>query len=231
MSPACRAQTNLLPSTQATLHPAAAVTPCSGPVCPPAGEQPLARPATAATQVLKPPARLQSFPNHRLRLAQTALRHQAASQCRAHCALQGPGPGPCLAMNSALPPRMMSVPRPAMLVAMVTAPLRPLLLTISLSFSTFSGLAFSSRNGMSAGGGAGQPGQQALARDASGRSARAPLRWPLPGMPEGHKAGSEQATRTAGRGWQVQHAQLGPLLQGCPSARRTLVTEPGCKRL
>ena len=29
------------------------------------------------------------------------------------------------AMNSALPPRMMSVPRPAMLVEIVTAPLRP----------------------------------------------------------------------------------------------------------
>ena len=34
------------------------------------------------------------------------------------------------AMNSALPPRMMSVPRPAMLVEMVTAPLRPACATI-----------------------------------------------------------------------------------------------------
>ena len=47
-------------------------------------------------------------------------------------------------MNSALPPRMMSVPRPAMLVAIVTAARRPLCATISLSRSTFSGFAFSS---------------------------------------------------------------------------------------
>mmetsp|Transcript_30848 Transcript_30848/g.76731 ORF Transcript_30848/g.76731 Transcript_30848/m.76731 type:complete len:261 (-) Transcript_30848:1538-2320(-) len=52
------------------------------------------------------------------------------------------------ARNSALPPRRMSVPRPAMLVAMVTAPLRPLCATISLSRSTFSGLALSSSKGM-----------------------------------------------------------------------------------
>ena len=36
-------------------------------------------------------------------------------------------------MASGLPPRMMSVPRPAMLVAMVTAPLRPAWATISAS--------------------------------------------------------------------------------------------------
>ena len=34
--------------------------------------------------------------------------------------------GPYLAMNSGFPPRMISVPLPAMLVAMVTALLRPL---------------------------------------------------------------------------------------------------------
>lgn len=49
-----------------------------------------------------------------------------------------------LAMYSGLPPSRMSVPRPAMLVEMVTAPLRPLCATISDSRSTFSGLAFSS---------------------------------------------------------------------------------------
>ena len=47
-------------------------------------------------------------------------------------------------MNSGLPPRMMSVPRPAMLVAIVTAPERPLWATVSDSLSTFSGLAFRS---------------------------------------------------------------------------------------
>ena len=48
----------------------------------------------------------------------------------------GPGPRACssaTAMNSALPPSMMSVPRPAMLVATVTAPLRPAWATISAS--------------------------------------------------------------------------------------------------
>ena len=43
-----------------------------------------------------------------------------------------------------LPPRMMSVPRPAMLVAMVTAPMRPAWATISASRAAYSGLAFSS---------------------------------------------------------------------------------------
>ena len=47
-------------------------------------------------------------------------------------------------MNSGLPPRRMSVPRPAMLVAMVTAPLRPDCATISDSRWTFSGLALRS---------------------------------------------------------------------------------------
>mmetsp|Transcript_2485 Transcript_2485/g.5420 ORF Transcript_2485/g.5420 Transcript_2485/m.5420 type:complete len:219 (+) Transcript_2485:1070-1726(+) len=47
------------------------------------------------------------------------------------------------AMNSALPPKRISVPRPAMFVAMVTAPLRPDCATISDSRSTFSGLALS----------------------------------------------------------------------------------------
>ena len=47
-------------------------------------------------------------------------------------------------MYSELPPSRMSVPRPAMLVAMVTAPLRPDWATVSDSRSTFSGLAFSS---------------------------------------------------------------------------------------
>ena len=45
-----------------------------------------------------------------------------------------------LARNSALPPSMMSVPRPAMLVATVTAPYLPACATISASFSWF--LAF-----------------------------------------------------------------------------------------
>ena len=43
-------------------------------------------------------------------------------------------------MNSALPPSMMSVPRPAMLVAMVMAPFLPAWATISASRSWF--LAF-----------------------------------------------------------------------------------------
>ena len=38
-------------------------------------------------------------------------------------------------MYSAFPPRMMSVPRPAMLVAIVTIPLRPACATISDSLS------------------------------------------------------------------------------------------------
>ena len=52
------------------------------------------------------------------------------------------------AMNSALPPKRISVPRPAMLVAIVTAPLRPDCATISDSRSTFSGLALSNSYGM-----------------------------------------------------------------------------------
>mmetsp|Transcript_2821 Transcript_2821/g.8425 ORF Transcript_2821/g.8425 Transcript_2821/m.8425 type:complete len:306 (+) Transcript_2821:985-1902(+) len=55
-----------------------------------------------------------------------------------------------LAINSGLPPSRISVPRPAMLVAIVTAPLRPLCATISLSRSTFSGLAFRTSNGIPA---------------------------------------------------------------------------------
>lgn len=47
-------------------------------------------------------------------------------------------------MYSELPPSRMSVPRPAMLVAIVTAPLRPDCATVSLSLSTFSGFALSS---------------------------------------------------------------------------------------
>ena len=43
----------------------------------------------------------------------------------------------CRAMNSGLPPRRMSVPRPAMLVAIVTAPLRPAWATISASCSWY----------------------------------------------------------------------------------------------
>lgn len=53
-----------------------------------------------------------------------------------------------LAMYSGLPPRRMSVPRPAMLVEMVTEPRRPLCATISASRCTFSGFAFSSSYGM-----------------------------------------------------------------------------------
>ena len=45
-----------------------------------------------------------------------------------------------LARNSALPPSMMSVPRPAMLVATVTAPNLPAWATISASFSWFFGV-------------------------------------------------------------------------------------------
>jgi hypothetical protein len=45
------------------------------------------------------------------------------------------------AINSAFPPRMISVPRPAIFVAIVTAPRRPLWATISASLSTFSGFA------------------------------------------------------------------------------------------
>mmetsp|Transcript_3144 Transcript_3144/g.9706 ORF Transcript_3144/g.9706 Transcript_3144/m.9706 type:complete len:218 (-) Transcript_3144:1510-2163(-) len=52
------------------------------------------------------------------------------------------------AMNSALPPSKMSVPRPAMFVAIVTAPLRPDCATISDSRSTFSGFAFKSSYAM-----------------------------------------------------------------------------------
>src|SRR5215467_2657736 len=49
------------------------------------------------------------------------------------------------AMNSGLPPSMMSVPRPAMLVATVTAPLRPAWATMAASRSWF--LAFSTSCG------------------------------------------------------------------------------------
>ncbi len=49
-------------------------------------------------------------------------------------------------MNSGLPPSMMSVPRPAMLVATVTAPLRPAWATIAASRSWY--LAFSTSCGM-----------------------------------------------------------------------------------
>ena len=43
----------------------------------------------------------------------------------------------CLATNSALPPSRMSVPRPAMLVAIVTMPRRPACATISASRSWY----------------------------------------------------------------------------------------------
>ena len=43
----------------------------------------------------------------------------------------------CTARNSALPPSMMSVPRPAMFVATVTAPRRPARATISASRAWF----------------------------------------------------------------------------------------------
>ena len=49
-------------------------------------------------------------------------------------------------MNSALPPSMMSVPRPAMLVATVTAPLRPAMATTAASRACC--LAFSTSWGM-----------------------------------------------------------------------------------
>src|SRR6266511_3393661 len=48
------------------------------------------------------------------------------------------------AIVSGLPPRMMSVPRPAMLVESVTAPMRPAWATISASRAANSGLALSS---------------------------------------------------------------------------------------
>ena len=53
------------------------------------------------------------------------------------------------AIYSELPPRIISVPRPAMLVAIVTAPLRPAWAIISASRSTFSGLALSNSWGIS----------------------------------------------------------------------------------
>mmetsp|Transcript_37200 Transcript_37200/g.95021 ORF Transcript_37200/g.95021 Transcript_37200/m.95021 type:complete len:300 (+) Transcript_37200:715-1614(+) len=54
-----------------------------------------------------------------------------------------------LAKKPELPPRRMSVPRPAMLVEMVMAKARPACATISLSLSTFSGLALRSSWGTS----------------------------------------------------------------------------------
>lgn len=51
-----------------------------------------------------------------------------------------------LAMKSGLPPRIMSVPRPAIFVAIVTDPIRPLWETISASLSAFSGFAFRTWN-------------------------------------------------------------------------------------
>mmetsp|Transcript_26866 Transcript_26866/g.62215 ORF Transcript_26866/g.62215 Transcript_26866/m.62215 type:complete len:300 (-) Transcript_26866:1432-2331(-) len=54
-----------------------------------------------------------------------------------------------LAKKPAFPPRRMSVPRPAMLVEMVMAKALPACATISLSLSTFSGLALSSSWGTS----------------------------------------------------------------------------------
>ena len=53
------------------------------------------------------------------------------------------------AIYSELPPKIISVPLPAMLVAMVTAPLRPAWATISASRSTFSGRALSNSWGIS----------------------------------------------------------------------------------
>ena len=47
-----------------------------------------------------------------------------------------------LAIYSLFPPRIISVPLPAILVAIVTAPFLPACATISDSLSTFSGLAF-----------------------------------------------------------------------------------------
>mmetsp|Transcript_24848 Transcript_24848/g.45429 ORF Transcript_24848/g.45429 Transcript_24848/m.45429 type:complete len:318 (-) Transcript_24848:1053-2006(-) len=55
-----------------------------------------------------------------------------------------------LAIRPELPPRRMSVPLPAMLVATVTAPSLPACATTSPSLSTFSGFAFSTLNCLAA---------------------------------------------------------------------------------
>ena len=64
----------------------------------------------------------------------------AAGQAASYSSGVSAGSRPCClrvwtAMNSALPPSMMSVPRPAMLVATVTAPLRPAMATTAASRS------------------------------------------------------------------------------------------------
>ena len=53
----------------------------------------------------------------------------------------------CWPCSSALPPSLMSTPRPAMLVAIVTAPGRPAWAIVSASRSAYSGLAFSTSCG------------------------------------------------------------------------------------
>mmetsp|Transcript_30899 Transcript_30899/g.71399 ORF Transcript_30899/g.71399 Transcript_30899/m.71399 type:complete len:200 (+) Transcript_30899:1024-1623(+) len=62
-----------------------------------------------------------------------------------HPALTRPSRIRNFAITAALPPRRMSVPRPAMFVATVTAPMRPAWLITSPSRSQFSGFAFNTR--------------------------------------------------------------------------------------
>ena len=65
--------------------------------------------------------------------AHSTLRAWKASSASPSMGASGSGPTSCLAIISGLPPRRMSVPRPAMLVEMVTPPLRPAWATISAS--------------------------------------------------------------------------------------------------
>ena len=73
-----------------------------------------------------------------LALTASSALTSASSQAASYSSGVSTGSSPrCLrvatAMNSGLPPSMMSVPRPAMLVATVTAPLRPAWATIAAS--------------------------------------------------------------------------------------------------
>ena len=73
-------------------------------------------------------------------------RRRSAARCPAGTSMRGADTASlscAQASVSALPPRRMSVPRPAMLVAIVTAPGRPAWATISASRSALPGLALS----------------------------------------------------------------------------------------
>ena len=67
--------------------------------------------------------------------AHSTRRAWKASSVSPSMGASGSGPTSCFAIISGLPPSRMSVPRPAMLVEMVTAPLRPAWATISASRS------------------------------------------------------------------------------------------------